>query len=82
MVKLTMNKQKTGMFLVVVNYKQGEHMKNYTVHCEDKDGFIEEIDLKAVSIKEARSKAKQAIKDEYCNSLKIVKIVKHDGTWL
>ncbi len=57
-------------------------MKNYTAHCKDRDGFIEEIDLKAESIKDARIKAKQAIKDEYCDSLKIVKIVKHEGCWL
>ena len=80
-MRLTGKKQKIGIFLTAVNYKQGEHMKNYTVHCEDKDGFIEEIDLKAGSIKEARTKAKQVIKDEYCGSLKVVKIVKHEGAW-
>ena len=57
-------------------------MKNYTIHCKDEDGYIEEIDLKAVSFKDARVKAKKVIEEEYCNSLKIVEIVKHNGIWL
>jgi hypothetical protein len=56
-------------------------MKNYTAHCKDVDGFIEEIDLKAESMKDARAKAKQLIEEDYCGSLKILKIVKHDGMW-
>ena len=57
-------------------------MKNYTVYCKDEDGFIEEIDLKARDNHNAKIKAKQVIKDEYCDSLKIVKILKHEGAWL
>ena len=57
-------------------------MKNYTAYCKDESGNIEEIDLRSENIIDARKKAKQIIKEEYCNSLKIFKIVRQDGTWL
>lgn len=56
-------------------------MKSYTAYCKDEDGFIEEIDIKADDYYEARRKAKKEIKDNYCDSLKIVEIVSHKGTW-
>ena len=57
-------------------------MKNYTVYCKDEDGYIEEIDLQAKDYYDAKNRARQVIKDEYCNSLVVVEIVNHEGCWL
>jgi hypothetical protein len=57
-------------------------MKNYTAYCKDESGNIEEIDFKSENIVDARKKAKQIIKEEYCNSLKVFKIVHQHGTWV
>ena len=57
-------------------------MKNYTVYCKDEDGYIEEIDLKAKDYYDAKNRARQVIKLEYCNSLVIVEVVNHEGCWL
>lgn len=53
-------------------------MKNYTVYCKDEDGYIEEIDLQAKDYYDAKNRAQQIIKDEYCNSLVVVEIVNHE----
>lgn len=57
-------------------------MKNYTAYCKDESGNIEEIDLRSENIIDARKKVKQIIKEEYCDSLKVFKIVHQHGTWL
>ena len=57
-------------------------MENYTAYCVDESGFTEEIDFQAANIIEARQKIKEIIKDEYCNSLNLKKLVKQSGAWV
>jgi len=57
-------------------------MNNYTAYCIDQDGFTEEIDIQAANVKEARQKAKDVIKDEYCGALKVKRVVKQTGAWV
>ena len=54
-------------------------MNTYTAYCKDQDGFIEEIDVEASNMREAKEKVLKEIEEDYCNSLKIVKIVEQIG---
>ena len=58
-------------------------MKTYTVYIQDPDhpDEVEEIDLQASNLKDAKEKAKIIMEEEYVSGLKIVEITERFGSY-
>ena len=58
-------------------------MKTYTVYIQDPDypDEVEEIDLQASSLKDAKEKATIIMEEEYVSGLKIVEITERFGSY-